>query len=213
MPDAVRDLRIYNSVLETMGWTPMIRLTRVTRGIQTPVWVKAEIYNPGGSVKDRIGMPIIEKAERDGSLKPGGTIVEGTSGNTGVALAIAAALKGYKCIFTMPDKMSQEKVRLLKVARIPIPDNPALRDAVNAIQLISPRIAGLTLRYGIFIRADCWDDRRLVFHELVHTLQYERLGGFQGFLRQYLYECITVGYPAAPMEQEAVSTTAKLCAP
>jgi cystathionine beta-synthase len=114
MPDAKRDLRVYDSVLETMGWTPMIRLTRVTRGIRTPVWAKAETYNPGGSVKDRIGMPIIDQAERDGSLKPGGTIVEGTSGNTGVALAIAAALKGYRCIFTMPDKMSQEKVRLLK---------------------------------------------------------------------------------------------------
>ena len=75
---------------------------------------KAEFFNPGGSVKDRIGLPIIERAEREGALKPGGTIVEGTSGNTGIGLAIAAALKGYKCIFTMPDKMSQEKVRLLK---------------------------------------------------------------------------------------------------
>jgi cystathionine beta-synthase len=78
------------------------------------VYGKAEFFNPGGSVKDRIGLPIIERAERDGSLRPGGTIVEGTSGNTGVGLAIAAALKGYRCIFTMPDKMSQEKVRLLK---------------------------------------------------------------------------------------------------
>jgi hypothetical protein len=105
-----------------------------------------------------------------------------------------------------------KKVRLLKVTRIPIPENPALRDAVDAIQLISPRTGGLTLRYGIFIRADCWDDRRLVFHELVHTLQYERLGGFQQFLQRYLFECITIGYPAAPMEQEAVTTTARLCA-
>jgi cystathionine beta-synthase len=75
---------------------------------------KAEFFNPGGSVKDRIGLPIIEQAEREGRLQPGGTIVEGTSGNTGIGLAIAAALRGYKCIFTMPDKMSQEKVRLLK---------------------------------------------------------------------------------------------------
>ncbi len=109
-----RDLKVYDSVLETVGWTPLIRLTRVTRGITTPVYGKAEFYNPGGSVKDRIGLPIIEAAERSGELKPGGTIVEGTSGNTGVGLALAAALKGYKCIFTMPDKMSQEKVRLLK---------------------------------------------------------------------------------------------------
>src|SRR5215471_15116817 len=104
----------YETVLETIGWTPLIRLHRVTRNIRTPVYGKAEFFNPGGSVKDRIGMPIIERAEREGQLKPGGTIVEGTSGNTGVGLAIAAALKGYRCIFTMPDKMSQEKVRLLK---------------------------------------------------------------------------------------------------
>ena len=104
----------YDSVLDTIGWTPLIRLNRVTRGVRTPVFAKAEFFNPGGSVKDRIGLPIIERAEREGQLRPGGTIVEGTSGNTGVGLAIAAALKGYKCIFTMPDKMSQEKVRLLK---------------------------------------------------------------------------------------------------
>src|SRR5438270_3515785 len=104
----------YDSVLETIGWTPLIRLNRVTRGVRTPVYAKAEFFNPGGSVKDRIGMPIIERAEREGRLRPGGTVVEGTSGNTGIGLAIAAALKGYRCIFTMPDKMSQEKVRLLK---------------------------------------------------------------------------------------------------
>jgi len=106
--------RPYDDVLALIGWTPLIRLNRVTRGMRTPVYAKAEFFNPGGSIKDRIGMPIIERAEQEGRLKPGGTIVEGTSGNTGVGLAIAAALKGYRCIFTMPDKMSQEKVRLLK---------------------------------------------------------------------------------------------------
>src|SRR4051794_38224674 len=109
-----RNAKPYNSILELIGWTPMIRLGRITGGIRTPVFAKAEFFNPGGSVKDRIGMPIIERAEREGRIKPGGTIVEGTSGNTGIGLAIAAAFKGYKCIFTMPDKMSQEKVRLLK---------------------------------------------------------------------------------------------------
>jgi cystathionine beta-synthase len=104
----------YSDVLETVGWTPLIRLNRVTAGINTPVYGKAEFFNPGGSVKDRIGLAIIEDAERTGRLKPGGVIVEGTSGNTGVGLALAAALKGYRCIFTMPDKMSQEKVRLLQ---------------------------------------------------------------------------------------------------
>jgi cystathionine beta-synthase len=106
--------RPYQDVLETVGWTPLIRLNRVTAGLRTPVYGKAEFFNPGGSVKDRIGAAIIEDAERRGALRPGGVIVEGTSGNTGVGLAIAAAIKGYRCIFTMPDKMSSEKVRLLK---------------------------------------------------------------------------------------------------
>ncbi len=109
-----RNATPYEDVLGTIGSTPLIRLNRVARGIATPVYGKADFFNPGGSVKDRIGLPIIEQAEREGRLKPGGTIVEGTSGNTGIGLAIAAALKGYRCIFTMPDKMSQEKVRLLK---------------------------------------------------------------------------------------------------
>ena len=112
--EQLRHRRPYDSVLDTIGWTPLIRLSRVAKGIRTPLYGKAEFFNPGGSVKDRIGLPMIEALERTGGLKPGGTIVEATSGNTGVGLAIAAALKGYKCIFTMPDKMSQEKVRLLK---------------------------------------------------------------------------------------------------
>ena len=107
-------IRPYAHVLETIGWTPVIRLNKVTRGLRTPVYAKAEFFNPGGSVKDRIGLAMIEAAERDGRLKPGGLIVEATSGNTGVGLALAAAVKGYRCIFTMPDKMSQEKARLLR---------------------------------------------------------------------------------------------------
>ncbi len=115
MSDAARaHVRPYANVLETIGWTPLIRLNRVTGNARTPVYAKAEFFNPGGSVKDRIGLAMIEAAEREGRLKPGGVIVEGTSGNTGVGLAIAAAIRGYRCIFTMPDKMSQEKVRLLK---------------------------------------------------------------------------------------------------
>ena len=104
----------FESILETIGNTPLIRLNHVTTGILTPVYAKAEFFNPGGSLKDRIGLAIIESAEQRGELKPGGTIVEGTSGNTGVGLAVAAALKGYRCVFTMPDKMSDEKVRLLR---------------------------------------------------------------------------------------------------
>src|ERR1041384_4428936 len=96
----MRNKTTFDSVLDTIGWTPMIRLSRVPPAIRTPVYAKAEFFNPGGSLKDRIGLPIIEAAERDGTLKPGGTIVEATSGNTGIGLAIAAALRGYRCIFT-----------------------------------------------------------------------------------------------------------------
>jgi cystathionine beta-synthase len=109
-----RHQRPYCDVIEMIGWTPLVRLNRVTDGCRTPVYGKAEFMNPGGSVKDRIGLAMIEAAEREGTLKPGGTVVEGTSGNTGLALAMAAAIKGYRCVFTMPDKMSQEKVKLLR---------------------------------------------------------------------------------------------------
>jgi cystathionine beta-synthase len=102
------------SVLDLIGWTPLVRLNGLTRGLRTPVYAKCEFVGPGGSVKDRIGLAMIEAAEAAGSLRPGGTIVEATSGNTGIALAIAASLKGYRCVFTMPDKMSQEKVKLLR---------------------------------------------------------------------------------------------------
>jgi cystathionine beta-synthase len=103
-----------NSVLEAIGQTPMIQLQRVASTLAMPLWAKVEFLNPGGSVKDRMALHIINKAERDGVLKPGGTIVENTSGNTGVGVAMVAAVRGYKAIFTMPDKMSSEKVNLLK---------------------------------------------------------------------------------------------------
>ncbi len=109
-----REKRVYDNVLQAIGWTPLIRLNKLTAGIKTPVYVKAEYFNPGGSVKDRIGIAMIEAAEKEGKLRPGGLIVEATSGNTGIGLALAAAVKGYRCIFTMPDKMSQEKSRLLR---------------------------------------------------------------------------------------------------
>jgi cystathionine beta-synthase len=146
MTTPARHTRPYDSVLDTIGWTPLVRLTRITRGMRTPVYGKAEFFNPGGSVKDRIGLPIIERAERDGSLRPGGTIVEGTSGNTGVGLAIAAALKGYRCIFTMPDKMSQEKVRLLKAfgAEVIITPTAVPPDHPDNYVMMAKRIASET---------------------------------------------------------------------
>jgi cystathionine beta-synthase len=143
---AVRYQTPSESVLDTIGWTPLIRLNSVTRGVRTPVYGKAEFFNPGGSVKDRIGPAIIEKAEREGRLRPGGVIVEGTSGNTGVGLAIAAALKGYRCIFTMPDKMSQEKVRLLKAfgAEVVITPTAVPPDHPDNYLLVAKRIAAAT---------------------------------------------------------------------
>ena len=105
---------VLDTFLDAMGDTPLVRLHTVTRGVRSTVLAKLEMLNPGGSVKDRIGIRMIQAAERDGLLKPGGTIVEPTSGNTGHGLAIAAAIRGYKCIFVMPDKMSQEKISLLR---------------------------------------------------------------------------------------------------
>lgn len=126
------DRYVYDDVLEALGDTPLIRLNKVTTGIRTPVYGKAEYLSPGGSVKDRVGRAIIEAAEEAGRLKPGGTVVEATAGNTGIALAMTAAIKGYKTVFALPDKMSQEKIRLLRAygARIVIcptavpPDHP-----------------------------------------------------------------------------------------
>jgi cystathionine beta-synthase len=103
-----------NNILETVGRTPIIRLNRITQKLKPQMWVKAEMLNPGGSVKDRIGITMIDAAEKKGLLKPGGTIIEGTSGNTGMGLALVAAVRGYKCVFTTTDKQSQEKVDLLK---------------------------------------------------------------------------------------------------
>lgn len=104
----------HNNILEVVGNTPMVRLNRVAKGIRATMLAKLEFMNPGGSVKDRIGIFMLEAAEKAGKIKPGGTVIEGTSGNTGMGLAIAAAIKGYQCIFTMPDKMSQEKIDALR---------------------------------------------------------------------------------------------------
>ena len=110
-----RDRKICSNILETIGNTPMVRIHNVTRGvIDAEVLVKLETFNPGNSIKDRMAVRMIEDAEREGKLRPGGTIIEGTSGNTGMGLAIAAVVKGYKCIFTTTDKQSKEKIDALK---------------------------------------------------------------------------------------------------
>jgi cystathionine beta-synthase len=104
----------HNNILEVIGNTPLVRLNRIARGLRATILAKLEYLNPGGSVKDRIGVTMLEAAEREGKIRAGGTVIEGTSGNTGMGLALAAALKGYQCIFTMPDKMSQEKIDALR---------------------------------------------------------------------------------------------------
>src|SRR3954471_12473192 len=105
---------IKDTILEAIGGTPLVRLGRMGAGLRPQLVAKVEALNPGGSIKDRVALALIEAAERDGSLKPGGTIVEPTSGNTGTGLAIAARLKGYRVIAVMPDKMSKEKIDLLR---------------------------------------------------------------------------------------------------
>src|SRR5205814_6033566 len=107
--------KICDTILDTIGHTPMVRVNRLTHGvIPAEVLIKLETFNPGNSIKDRMAIKMIEDAEKDGRLKPGGTIIEGTSGNTGMGLAIGAIIKGYKCIFTTTDKQSREKVDILR---------------------------------------------------------------------------------------------------
>jgi cystathionine beta-synthase len=135
--------REYPTVLELVGETPLVRLQRLVPEGAADVVAKLEYMNPGGSVKDRIGIKMIEAAEREGKLKPGGTIVEPTSGNTGTGLAIAAALKGYRCIFVMPDKMSQEKISLLRAygAEVVICPYAVEPDSPESYYSVSDRLA------------------------------------------------------------------------
>ena len=107
-------MKYYNNIVDTIGNTPLVKLNQVIEGVKGTILVKVEYFNPGNSIKDRIAVKMIENAERDGILKPGGTIIEGTSGNTGMGLALVAQSKGYKCIFTLADKQSQEKIDILR---------------------------------------------------------------------------------------------------
>jgi cystathionine beta-synthase len=133
----------YPTLLDLVGRTPIVTLEKIGRDVAPTLLGKLEYLNPGGSVKDRIGMPMIEQAERDGKLRPGGTIIEPTSGNTGVGLAIAAAIKGYRCIFVMPDKMSQEKIALLRAygAEVVICPTAVPPDSPESYYSVSDRLA------------------------------------------------------------------------
>ena len=131
------------SILDTIGHTPLVRLRRVARDLPCPVLAKLEFFNPGGSVKDRIGLAMVEAAERAGHLKPGGTIVECTSGNTGLGLAMVASVRGYKTVFCMPDKVSVEKVNLLKAfgAEVLLTPTAVLPDSPESYYSVAKRIA------------------------------------------------------------------------
>ncbi|MGE0488585.1 MAG: cystathionine beta-synthase [Vulcanimicrobiota bacterium] len=131
------------NILSLVGNTPLIQLNRVNVGVRAKVLVKAEFLNPGGSIKDRIGLRMLEAAERSGQLKKGGTIIEPTSGNTGVGLAQAAALKGYRCVFVMPDKMSADKVRLLKAygAEVVICPTAVPKESPESYYSVSERLS------------------------------------------------------------------------
>jgi len=135
--------RVYDDILGAVGNTPLVRLGRIAHELPCPLYAKLELMNPGGSVKDRVGAFIVERAEARGELKPGGTIVEATSGNTGVGLAIAAALKGYKTVFVMPDKMSQEKILLLRAygAKVVITPTAVAPDDPHSYYEVAKRYA------------------------------------------------------------------------
>jgi cystathionine beta-synthase len=134
---------MHETILQVIGHTPLIRLRRLTEGLRVPVYVKMESLNPGGSVKDRVGLAMINEAERRGWLRPGGTIIEATAGNTGVGLALAAAVKGYRCIFVLPDKMSQEKISLLQAygAEVVITPTSVAPDAPESYNGVADRLA------------------------------------------------------------------------
>lgn len=138
--------QIYDNILSTIGRTPLVRLPRVARGLPCTLVAKVEFFNPGGSVKDRIALNIIEAAEREGRLLPGGTVVEATSGNTGVGLAIVCAIKGYKSVFVMPDKMSSDKIRLLRAygAKVVITPTAVAPDDPRSYYKVSERIVAET---------------------------------------------------------------------
>jgi cystathionine beta-synthase len=137
-------MRVYDSILDAVGNTPMVRLARLGRSLEPTILAKVEYLNPGGSVKDRIGLAMIERAEASGRLRPGGTIVEPTSGNTGVGLAIVAALRGYRCIFVMPDKVSTEKIALLRGygAEVVVTPTAVPPDSPESYYSVANRLAG-----------------------------------------------------------------------
>jgi cystathionine beta-synthase len=139
-----RGVPMNETILQCVGWTPLIHLRRLAADVPAPVYVKVEALNPGGSVKDRVGMAMIHEAEQRGWLRPGGTIIEATAGNTGVGLAMVAAVKGYRCIFVLPDKMASEKIALLRAygAEVVVTPTNVPPDSPESYNGVADRLAG-----------------------------------------------------------------------
>ena len=167
-------MKYKKNILETIGHTPLIQLTKITKGLKPLILVKAEFFNPGGSVKDRPALKMVEEAEKAGLLKPGGTIIEPTSGNTGVGLAQVAAVRGYRCILVMPDKMSEEKFALIKaygaeVVKVPTTATSSPESYNNVAQRLATEIPGAFLpnqfqnptnpeSHGLTTGPEIWED-------------------------------------------------------
>src|SRR6266568_20300 len=139
-------MQVHESLIDLVGNTPLVRLRRVTRGVAATVLAKVEYFNPGGSVKDRIALRMVEAAEASGALRPGGTIIEPTSGNTGVGLAIVAVEKGYKCVFVCPDKVAADKVSVLRAygAEVVVCPTTVSPDSPDSYYSVSDRLAKQT---------------------------------------------------------------------
>ncbi len=150
--------KVYNSVLDTIGGTPIVKLNKVVLPSEHQFYVKLEYFNPGQSVKDRVAVAMIEGAEKRGELKPGGTIVEATSGNTGLGLAFVAAVKGYKCIFIMPDKISEEKRAILKAygAKVVITPTGVEPEDPRSYLSVSKKIANPKAAYKYGFGISIW---------------------------------------------------------
>src|SRR6266516_4135554 len=148
LTEAVVSMEVHRTILDVIGNTPLVRLNKISQGLKPTILAKLENLSPGGSVKDRIGIAMVEQAEQKGLLKPGGTIIEPTSGNTGVALAMVAAVKGYKMIFVMPDKMSEEKRSILRAygAKVVVTPTNVSPESAEHYTKVAERLAKETVR-------------------------------------------------------------------
>ncbi|TDB60047.1 cystathionine beta-synthase [Arundinibacter roseus] len=204
-------MNYYKSIIDTIGNTPLVRLNLVNKGIKGTILVKVEYFNPGNSVKDRMAIRMVEDAERDGSLKPGGTIIEGTSGNTGMGLALTAIAKGYSCVFTMADKQSQEKIDILRAVGAEVvvcptnvlPDDPRSyysvakrlnRDIPNSFYPNQYDNPSNSLAHYETTGPEIWDQTKgKITHFAAGVGTGGTMSGIGKFLKEQKSEVVTVG--------------------